>query len=644
MNNAETSIVIRTFNEQKHLPNLLEAINAQVYRDYEVIVVDSGSYDRTPELALEYGGKLIRIESRDFTFGYSLNVGIRNSGGQYIAIVSAHTKPSDHNWLACLVDPLRADDTALVYGKQLGTPRSKFGEVQDFKRVFGTQSMTLKPPKFFANNANSAIRKDLWEQYPFDETLPGLEDIEWAKYWMEKGFRVVYEPRAAIFHVHDETWRQVRRRYYREGLAARWIGIKGHRQIPLEILRESKYLVEDLIQAKRDGCLGQKSREILRFRFHKTLGTVGGLWDSNLMGDPRRREEIFFDKTYKAVVISGPGRAALQEVEIPPAKPGDVVIKVAYVGVCATDLEIFEGSLGYYKSGVAKYPIIPGHEFSGKVAQKGPNVKHLQEGDPVVAECIQSCGECKECQKGNWVSCQLRVEVGVIGRNGAYAEYVVVPGNFVHKIPSTMDLRDACLCEPVAVVLKGLRRLERVWGNDKEKKICAVVGAGPIGHLCALILALRGHQVTAFDRNSLRRSYFQDRNSIIQTCTELDTLSQYEVVVDATGDPKALEVILHKSAPGSSLLLLGLPYARTEFNFENIVAYDKIIVGSVGSGHQDFQNAIVLLPQLDLKPFKQSVRALWEFESAWEDCKHRTQLKTLLEVDFSLNRHEEHIA
>ena len=151
-------------------------------------------------------------------------------------------------------------------------------------------------------------------------------------------------------------------------------------------------------------------------------------------------------------------------------------------------------------------------------------------------------------------------------------------------------------------------------------------------------------EVTVFDRNSLRRSYFSDRNSVIRTCTELDTLSQYEAVVEATGDPKALEVILHKSAPGSSLLLLGLPYARTEFNFENIVAYDKIIVGSVGSGPEDFQNAITLLPQLDLKLFKQSVRPLREFEAAWEACKYRTHLKTLLEVDSSLNRDEEPIA
>ncbi len=636
MKKPETSIIIRAFNEQNHLPDLLEAIDTQTYHDYEVIVVDSGSFDRTPEIAQQNGAQLVRIESRDFTFGYSLNVGIRSSIGRYIAIVSAHTKPVDCNWLACLIDPLRADDTALVYGRQLGAPNSKYSEIRDFERTFGIRRISLKSPNFFANNANSAIRKDLWEQYPFDETLPGLEDIEWAKYWMEKGYHVVYEPKAAIFHIHNETWRQVRRRYYREGLAARWIEIKRRNQIPLEVFRESKYVIGDLIQAGREGCLGQKSREIVQFRIHKTVGTVCGLWESDIMGDPRRREEVFFDKTCKAVVISAPGRAALEEVEIAPVKPGDVLMKVAYVGVCATDLEIFDGSLGYYKSGIAKYPIIPGHEFSGKVVSVGPNVKHLREGDLVVAECIQSCGECKECLKENWIGCQQRVEVGVIERNGAYAEFIVLPGRFVHKLAGDMDLKQACLCEPIAVVLKGLKRLERVWGTN-GRKTCAVVGAGPIGHLSALILTLHGHEVTVFDRNALRRSYFEDGNCAIQTCAVLDTLFDYETVVEATGDPKALDVIFHKSAPGSSLLLLGLPYARTEFNFESIVAYDKIIVGSVGSTAQDFQDAITILPQLDLNLFKQSVYPLQGFETAWEACKSRNHLKTLLEIDASLN-------
>ena len=636
MTNPETSIVIRAFNEQKHLPHLFETLKTQVYQDFEVIVVDSGSYDQTPEIAEQCGAQLIRIDSRDFTFGYSLNVGIRNSVGQYVAIVSAHTRPMDSSWLACLVDALRDDRVAMVYGRQLGTPVSRFAEVQDFKRIFGTKRRVLEPPGFFANNANSAIRRDLWQQHPFDEALPGLEDMDWVKYWMEKGYQVVYEPRAAIYHIHEETWRQVRRRYYREGLAARWIGIKERAHIPLEILREGKHLVEDFVRAGRKGCLGQKSREIVLFRINKTLGTTRGLWDGAVTEDPRRREEVFFDRSCKAVVIHGPGRASLQEVEIPVVKPGDVLIKVAYQAVCATELEILDGTLGYYKSGLAKYPIIPGHEFSGRVAKVGPNVKHLRDGDPVVAECIQSCGECEECGKGNWIGCRQRKEVGVVGRNGGYAEYIVLPGRFVHKLPDDTDLRKACLCEPMAVVLKGLKRLEWAWGPG-DKRTCAVVGAGPIGHLCARILALRGHEVTAFDRRPLRRACFDGTGIETRSSEDLMTLTDYEVLVEATGDPDALDAMLRHSGAGVCLLLLGLPYARQEFNFESIVAYDKTIVGSVGSSAEDFRDAIALLSELELQLYTQKIFPLEEFEAAWEVCRSRSHLKAILEIDASLN-------
>ncbi len=222
----ETSIIIRTFNEQKYLPDLLKTIQEQTYRNFELIVVDSGSLDRTREIAEEYCDKIIRVRRQDFTFGHSLNVGIQHSTSPFIAIVSAHTKPIGESWLARLIEPLRGDRSAMVFGRQMGWGSSKFSEIQDFERTFSLGRETRKPPHFSVNNANSAIRRDLWERRGFDEVLPGLEDIEWAKHWVERGFEVIYEPEAAIFHIHEETWPQVQRRYYRKGVAARRIGIR----------------------------------------------------------------------------------------------------------------------------------------------------------------------------------------------------------------------------------------------------------------------------------------------------------------------------------------------------------------------------------------------------------------------------------
>lgn len=630
MSAPEISIIVRAFNEARHLPRLFECLARQEERSFETIVVDSGSTDATRDIARRHSGRLIEIASPDFTFGYSLNAGIRASRGRFAVALSAHAFPMDGRWLGTLVAPLADERVAMAYGRQVGVPESKFSEGLDFARVFGPRRLVHTPDRFFANNANAAIRRDLWEQYPFDERLPGLEDLDWARHWLEAGRQVVYEPEAAVYHLHEETWRQVHRRYYREAVAARWIGVKGPRDIPFELAREAGRLVRDLSLALVRGQLRRRAGEIAGFRFHKSVGAARGLTAKVRFFEPAAREELLFDRTCRAVVISGPHHAALADVELPEVKPGDVLIKVAYEGVCGTDLEILAGTLGYYKVGKASFPIIPGHEFSGRVIRIGANVSQVRDGDRVVVECIQSCGECPECRRKNWTACDQRKEVGVIGLNGGYAEYVVVPGRFVHRVPAAVSLRLASLCEPTAVVLKGLRRLERTWGANGAKR-CLVVGAGPIGSLCARILTLRGHLVTAYDRSPIRRSYLA--GTPIGTLDRLDDLNDYDVLVEATGDPDALDKMLHRSAPGAAILLLGLPYARREYSFEDLVAYDKTIVGSVGSSAEEFEEALQVLPKIDTARFFEVLYPLDQYQAAWQAFRERRGLKVCLEVD-----------
>lgn len=626
----ETSIIIRTFNEERHLPALLNAIDRQQYRDYETIVVDSGSYDRTQRIAEARADRLVRIQPDDFTFGHSLNVGIAASAGDILVMVSAHTEPTSSDWLGRLVEALRDPKVAMVYGRQVGHATSKFSETRDFSRMFGPEGCVMTPPKWFANNANAAILRSLWSRHPFDETLPGLEDIEWAKYWMGQGYRVLYVPEAGVYHIHQETWAQVRRRYYREGQAAKWIGIRGRRDVPRAIFQEAGRCADDLLTVSREGRFAEKAIEILRFRHEKLAGTVGGIWDGAFMDNPLTKRQLFFDRTYQAVVIEGPGRAALRHVERPPLRPSEVLVRVAFQGVCATDLEVLDGSLGYYKTGLARYPIVPGHEFSGTVAAVGGRVTDLKEGDSVVVECIQGCGDCEECRRGNWIGCRERREVGVMGRNGGYAEYMVTARRFVHALPSNVELRAACLCEPVAVVLKGLRRLERLGGSPVQARNCAVVGAGPIGHLAARLLALQGHRVTVLDPRPDRLALFG--GTAIAAGDPLAPLTSFDTLIEATGHPGALHRVLQESGAGSTILLFGFPYAEQPFNFETIVGYDKTVMGSVGSAAEDFHAALAVLPRLDLSPFVQTVLPLKDFADAWQLTRNRTHLKVLLDV------------
>lgn len=629
----EVSIVIRSYNEQRHLPTLFDSLDRQEGPAFEAVVVDSGSVDRSREIAAERGARVVRIKDRDFTFGYSLNEGIRASRGRYIAIVSSHTQPTTSTWLAELVRPLADDRTAMAYGRQLGGPTSKFAEKRDFERTFGADDLVLRPPHFFANNANSAVRRDLWTEHPFDETLPGLEDIAWAKHWMERGYRVVYAAKAAVYHYHDETWPQVRRRYYREAMAAKWISVKGRRHIPREAAREAVSLVADTWTTVRRGTPRQIG-EIARFRWEKMRGTTRGLWDAASRGDPRTHQELFFDRTAKAVVIAGHDRAALEDREIPRLKPADVLVKVAYTGVCATDLDVLEGTLGYYRSGRARYPIVPGHEISGRVAKVGAKVEGIRAGDPVVVECIQGCGECTACRASDFIRCDDRREVGVMNRDGGYAEFMVTPSSSVHRVPPGLSLRHAALAEPLAVVQKAIRRLERATPLPTGSS-CAVVGAGTIGHLMARSLAARGLRVLAIDADPMRLALLADAPGV-RTTTDIAAVAGVDVVIEATGSQAVLEDVLRSSSTGAALLLLGFPYGGREFNFEAIVASDKTIVGSVGSSPEDFEMALSVLPKLDLSAFEGGCYALADFRAAWAAQRARSHLKVTLDVDPSL--------
>ena len=626
----ETSIVIRAYNEERWLPDVLHAINNQRYRDFEVVLVDSGSVDRTRDIGAAAGARVVRLRTEDFTFGHSLNVGVREARGSFIAIVSAHAIPADEWWLERLIEPLRQPDIAIVFGRQRGHASSKFSEARDFERLFPAEPQRMDDEHLFANNANSAVRRDLWESHPFDEGLPGLEDIEWAKHWLFDGrLAAVYEPRACVIHVHNESWAQVRHRFHREGIAGRWVSYRITRQIPIECWREFRWCAADLWIAARQSRLGSLAGEIVRYRYHKALGIVKGILDSRSLDNPSLRAEPLMNTGFPAVVIRGSHHASMEQRWIPTLKPGEILVRVAYEGICATDLEILEGRLGYYKSGMAKYPIVPGHETSGTVVSLGKKVVGFKEGDRVVVECIQGCGECEKCLRDSAITCHDRREVGVIGQDGGYAEYVVSRARFAHRVPDHVSLSEAALVEPLAVVLKGLRRLGALSAPAQLRR-CAVVGAGTIGNLAAQVLALRGYDVTVIDREVTRLSLLGGR---IATSHSLTELRLFDWLVEATGDQSVLESMLRESATGATLLLLGLPYARHEFSFESIVGFDKTIIGSVGTSGADFKEALATLPALDTSAFLKARYGLEDYEQAWKDVRSRAHLKVMLAVD-----------
>jgi 2-desacetyl-2-hydroxyethyl bacteriochlorophyllide A dehydrogenase len=626
----ETSIIIRTFNEAAFLEGLLEGIRAQHYTDHEVIVVDSGSFDGTVDIARKLDVRVVEIASRDFTFGYSLNKGIAVSRGRFLALVSAHTTPVGRDWLGALVNPLRDPEVAMTYGRQMGAAPSKFSERQDFQRIFREQRLVLHPPDFFANNANSALRRDLWEQHAFEEGLPGLEDIAWVKHWMSRGYKVLYEPAAAIHHIHTETWPQVEHRYFREAVAARAIGIRGPNDAQAEVMRELRWCLADLRAALFKELRPALVSEIARFRWAKVRGIVRGLTDGAASQEVQSHQSFYFKKDVRAVVIAGPGKASLEMITLPELKPGDVVIRVEYAGVCGTDLEMFHGSLGYFKSGMSAYPITPGHEVAGTVVRAGVNVRNVRQGDRVVVECIQGCDVCAQCRAGEPIRCRSRRELGVMGLNGGYAQYLIASGAHVHRIPDELDLQRAVLCEPLAVALKGLRRFAGALGAGPHH--VGVIGAGSLGQLVALVLLTQGHRVSIVDK---RESRLQAARTILPASamhTDVGDVLECDGIVEATGRPEVLASILEGAGVGRTVLMLGLPYGHLVFDPERAVATDLCLLGSVGSGPADFREALQLLRNLPVDEFLKSTFPLEAFEKAWDAQREGDSLKVILRV------------
>ncbi|NET41050.1 glycosyltransferase [Okeania sp. SIO2B3] len=269
------SIVIRCYNEEKHIGRLLGGIMEQTIKDVEIIVVDSGSTDATVSIVSKYPVKIISIRPEEFSFGKALNIGCQAATGETIVIASAHVYPVYKDWLEQLLAPFVNPDVALVYGKQRGNEITKYSEHQVFAKWFPEQSnLSQKHP--FCNNANATIRKSLWEQLPYDEELTGLEDIDWARRAIQKGCKIAYSAQAEIIHVHQETPTNIYNRYRREAIALKHIFPQEHFNFFDFVRLFLGNVVSDWYHAWYDRLLRKNMLEIFVFRLMQFWGTYQG--------------------------------------------------------------------------------------------------------------------------------------------------------------------------------------------------------------------------------------------------------------------------------------------------------------------------------------------------------------------------------
>lgn len=192
------SVVIRTRNEESWIRHCLAGVFSQSGVDLEVIIVDNLSADKTIAVAESFPvSKVMRIET--YSPGKALNRGIAEASGEFVALLSAHCVPTSEVWLLNLLQGFESRMTAGVYGRQIPLSFTDPVDRNDLYMAFGEEKR-IQVKDWFFHNANSMIRRDVWKDVPFDAETPSIEDRIWAKTVIGKGFEIVYEPSAEVFH------------------------------------------------------------------------------------------------------------------------------------------------------------------------------------------------------------------------------------------------------------------------------------------------------------------------------------------------------------------------------------------------------------------------------------------------------------
>ncbi len=301
----------------------------------------------------------------------------------------------------------------------------------------------------------------------------------------------------------------------------------------------------------------------------------------------------------KSIRIHGPKTARYEDVPMPSVGPDDVLVRIRAAAICATDIELYDGTMFYITSGMARLPLIPGHEWAGDVVEVGDNVHEFTVGDRVVGECSIGCRQCDDCRRGWYHLCRNRSETGLIKQDGAFAEYISFPRFFLHKV-NGLSYESATFIEPTGVALN----------PTKTAKVCpedyvAVVGPGAIGLLALQTARAYGAKkvilVGCSDaRLAVGRQLGADETVNVRTENLIEKVRSatgghmIDVVIEAAGKKEVWPQIASIVAPHARVAMTGLfAGAKCEVDFDPLVTNEVHVMGCLG-GPSLWDEAIAL--------------------------------------------------
>lgn len=280
----------------------------------------------------------------------------------------------------------------------------------------------------------------------------------------------------------------------------------------------------------------------------------------------------------KALQFFGKKDLRFVDVPEPEIKQNEVLMKVKKVGICGTDLHIYNGGM------VVPTPLVLGHEFVGDIVKVGEEVTSVMVGDRAVAEHVVGCGKCTYCLQGKRNLCKNPTVIG-IHRPGALAEYVVLPGELVYKLPDELSYDEGVLVEPVSIAVYAVRKTYVDVGDR-----VAVVGQGPVGLLVDYVSKASGATVFGFDKHDNRLDYAKDQNYVFKAYNitnenfkeefHKETADGADIVFEVVGSDSSAELALELARPGGRVTILGVFEHDIMLNMMNIVKKELKVRGS----------------------------------------------------------------
>jgi 2-desacetyl-2-hydroxyethyl bacteriochlorophyllide A dehydrogenase len=298
----------------------------------------------------------------------------------------------------------------------------------------------------------------------------------------------------------------------------------------------------------------------------------------------------------RAAIFDGPHRLRLITRELPDVGPGEALVEVRWVGICGSDVDLRNGTR---PADAVRYPVVPGHEWSGVVEAVGEGVDPTWLRRPVVGENIRSCGECEPCRDGDVANCGGVYEEAGFTIDGAWADRILVPVTHLHMLPDHTSLRSAAGIEPAACAATAVSE-----ARINSHHVVGVVGGGTIGLLCVQLISARGANVTVVDPHSWKQPIAMrcGAATFVDPESARTSTGRFDIVIEAAGTFDSAQLAFDLARRGGRVVLCGIAPSNDVVRTVDIVSKNLTVTGIFGATKAGWEQAVASFVAGDLDP------------------------------------------